>query len=146
MQIYLTKSIKNIGREGEVKNFPDGYAQNFIIKKGYGIIATAEVIKNVNQKALQKKQASDEAEQKIISAFTKLNNTTIQIKAQTNEYGSLFSSIHKKDILNEIRKNGGAQITDEMFRLDEPIKKIGQYPISLKYKIYSAKINLIISK
>ena len=144
MKIYLTKSIKGIGREGEVKNFPDGYAQNFIIRKGFGIVATPEVIKKASEKKLQQNQALENAEQKIVNTLAKLNGHEIKIKVQANEYGSLFSSIHKKDILNEIRLAGGGPINEQMFELDEPIKKTGQYPINLKYKIYSAKIKLMV--
>lgn len=146
MKIYLTKSIKGIGREGEVKNFPDGYAQNFIIKKGYGVIATPDVIKKASEKTLRHDQELAQDEQKIIEALAKINGAKIKIQAQANEYGNLFSSIHKKDILNEIKKAASGPITDTMFTLDESIKKIGEYTIKLKYKVYSAKVTLIVSK
>jgi large subunit ribosomal protein L9 len=146
MKIYLTKSIKGIGREGEVKNFPDGYAQNFIIKKGYGVVATPDVIKRASLKIEHNKEEAEKALARITQTFAKLHDLHITIHAQTNEYGNLFSSIHKKDILNEIHKNGGAYITEEMLSVDEPIKKIGEYTVALKHKIYSAKVKLIVSK
>lgn len=146
MKIYLTKSIKGIGREGEVKNFPDGYAQNFIIKKGLGVVATPEVIKKASIKAEHTKEELEKAEARITQAFAKMHDLHINIHAQTNEYGNLFSSIHKKDILNEIHKNGGAYITEDMLIIDEPIKKIGEYTVTLKHKIYSAKIKLAVTK
>ncbi|MBP6912567.1 MAG: 50S ribosomal protein L9 [Candidatus Pacebacteria bacterium] len=147
MKIYLTKSIKGIGREGEVKNFPDGYAQNFIIKKGLGVVATPDVIKKASLKVEHNKEEAEKNEARIIQAFAKLHDLQITIHAQTNEYGNLFSSIHKKDILNEIHKNGGAHVTEAMLIVaDEPIKKIGEYTVTLKNGIYSAKIKLTVSK
>jgi large subunit ribosomal protein L9 len=147
MKIYLTKSIKGIGREGEVKNFPDGYAQNFIIKKGIGVVATPEVIKKASLKVEHNKEELEKAEARIVKTFTDLHDLQITIHAQANEYGNLFSSIHKKEVLNEIHKNGGAHITESMIIIaDEPIKKIGEYMVTLKHKIYSAKIKLIVSK
>ncbi len=32
---YFIKDMKGSGKRGEVKNVPDGYAQNFLIKNGY---------------------------------------------------------------------------------------------------------------
>lgn len=146
MKILLTQSIKGIGRAGEVKDFPQGYAQNFIIKKGYGIVATDQAV----QKALsQKKHNAEEAEnikRKMVEAITKANNLNIEIKTQANEYGILFSSIHKKDILLEIKKYIQAPIEQEMLKVADPIKSTGEFTAEIKYEIYSAKINIKISK
>lgn len=146
MKIYLTKSIKGIGREGEVKNFPDGYAQNFIIKKGLGIVATPEVVKKASEKVLTKNKQAEDAEARIVSTLTKIHGKTITIHAQTNEYGVLFSSIHKKDVLDEILHIAHGPITMDMFELPDAIKNAGEYPITLKYKVYSAKIKLEVTK
>lgn len=146
MKIYLTKSIKGIGREGEVKNFPDGYAQNFIIKKGIGVVATPDVIKKASLKIEHNKEEAEKAEARIAQTFAKIHDLQITIHAQTNEYGNLFSSIHKKDILNEIHKNGGAYINEDMLNVEDPIKKVGEYTVTVSHKIYSAKIKLTVSR
>ena len=37
MKVIFIKDMKGKGKRGEVKNVPDGYAQNFLIKNGYAI-------------------------------------------------------------------------------------------------------------
>lgn len=142
MKILIKQSIKGIGKAGEVKDFPQGYAQNFIIKKGYGVIATNEVInKNLKEKD-RINQEQKRVEDDLVKAILSLKDKTIEIKSQSNEYGVLFSSIHKKDILLEIKKLVNAPITNDMLSVDEPIKSTGQYRVVIKYKIYDAFINL----
>jgi large subunit ribosomal protein L9 len=34
MKVVFLKDVKGQGKKGEVKNVADGYAQNFLIKKG----------------------------------------------------------------------------------------------------------------
>ena len=41
MKVIFIKDMKGKGKRGEVKNVPDGYAQNFLIKNGYAKEATS---------------------------------------------------------------------------------------------------------
>ncbi len=40
MKIIFLKDVKKQGRKGEVKEVSDGYAENFLIKKGLAVKAT----------------------------------------------------------------------------------------------------------
>ena len=45
MKVIFIKDMKGKGKRGEVKNVPDGYAQNFLIKNGYAKEATSSNLK-----------------------------------------------------------------------------------------------------
>lgn len=145
MKIYLKQSIKGIGRAGEVKDFPSGYAQNFIIKKGYGIVATDDVIKNAVKNELHTEELKKENEIKTLKSLEQLDGKTITIKVQANEFGNLFSSIGKKDVLNEIRPMSMGFVNDQILDDFEPIKKIGAYKIGLTFGVYKFNVNLVIN-
>ena len=51
MEVILLKDVKTLGKAGEIVKVNDGYARNFILKKGFGMEATA---KNVNEMKLKK--------------------------------------------------------------------------------------------
>lgn len=36
MKVIFLKDVKGKGKKGEVKNVPDGYANNFLLKQGLG--------------------------------------------------------------------------------------------------------------
>ena len=40
MEVIFIKDLRGQGKKGEIKNVKDGYAQNFLIKKGYAIEKT----------------------------------------------------------------------------------------------------------
>ena len=42
MEVIFIKDLKNQGKKGEIKKVKDGYAENFLISKGYAIKATKE--------------------------------------------------------------------------------------------------------
>ena len=40
MEVIFIKDLKGQGKKGEIKEVKDGYAENFLIKKGYAIKST----------------------------------------------------------------------------------------------------------
>ena len=50
MKIILLQDVKGQGKKGEVKDVNEGYARNFLIKKGLAEVATPTKINELNQK------------------------------------------------------------------------------------------------
>ena len=40
MKVIFIKDVKGQGKKGEVKEVKDGYGMNFLVKKGYAVLAT----------------------------------------------------------------------------------------------------------
>ena len=51
MKVILKEDVKSLGKKGQIVEVSDGYARNFILKKGKGVEATS---KNLNDLKLQK--------------------------------------------------------------------------------------------
>lgn len=57
MKVIFLQDVKGKGKKGEVKNVADGYAHNFLIKKGLAVEANASNISALNgQKQKEKKK------------------------------------------------------------------------------------------
>ena len=81
MKVVFLKDVKGQGKKGEVKNVADGYAQNFLIKKGLAVEATKEALSRLEG---QKKHEAKLAAQELQAAKElkeKLENITLEIKA-----------------------------------------------------------------
>ena len=48
MKVIFLKDVKGTGKKGEVKNVADGYAQNFLIKKGLAAEANQANMSTLN--------------------------------------------------------------------------------------------------
>jgi len=103
MKIILLQDVKNIGKKGQIKEVPDGYARNFLLAKKLATSATPAGIATA-QKEEEKKQfilkQQKEQSQKLADA---LNGKQIVVKARSKNE-KLFGSITSKDIVAEIRK------------------------------------------
>ena len=60
MKVIFMEDVKGKGKRGEVKNVPDGYAQNFLIKNGKAKAATKAAMSEL--KGQKKAEEKHEAE------------------------------------------------------------------------------------
>ncbi len=110
MEVILLKDVKGTGKKGEVKNVSDGYANNFLLKKGLAKEATAGAKQELNMK----KKAQKREEQEILEAAEKdketIENGSIEIKEKAADDGRLFGSVTTKQIAKELEKQLGIKV------------------------------------
>ena len=145
MKVLLLQDVKAQGKKGEIIEVNDGYARNFLIKKGFAKEATASVINETNQKnaAEAKRKAEELAEAKNIANI--LNNKVITISVKCGETGKLFGAVTSKEIADEVSKLGYT-IDKKKFVLPEGgLKNIGTAEIDVKvYPEIVGKLKVII--
>ncbi len=124
MQVILLQDIKGIGRKNELKNVPDGYARNFLIARKLAISATKE---NLREKA--------NTDAKNLAEINRLKNTAQKIagenfifEVKVGDKNSVFESISKKDIEDELNKKG-YRMAEAL--LPKPIKTLGEHKVQL---------------
>lgn len=132
MEVILLEDVKSLGKKGEIVNVNEGYARNFIFKKNLGLEANA---KNLND--LKLKNANDEKKKQEIleqaQAFAKeLEDKVVQVKLKSGKDGRTFGSISTKEIAEEAKVQLGYQLDKKKMHLEEPIKSLGTYQISVK--------------
>ena len=105
MKIILLQDVKKLGKRGQIKNVPDGYARNFLIAKNMAAPATPENITQAKKKEEINKQKLEEQKKESEKLAEKLNGKKVAIKARAKK-GKLFGSITQKDISQELIKLG----------------------------------------
>ena len=132
MKVILTADVKGQGKKGEIKNVSDGYANNFLLKKGLAIPAT-----NDNLNVLKNKNASEEHKRQVELDNAKalkdqLEGKEIAIETKGGEGGKLFGSITSMDIADGIDKTLKIKIDKRKILLKDNIKLAGIYQVELK--------------
>lgn len=144
MKVLLLQDVKGQGKKGEIINVSDGYANNFLLKKGLGIIATADTINSVaiKNKAIERQKA--EEKQKAQDDANKLKGQVIHITASKGSQGKMYGSITNKEIAEELTKLGYA-VDKKQIVLKDPIRTTGSYPITVKmYAEISTAITVVV--
>ncbi len=129
MKVLLLVDVKKVGRRGEVIDVADGYANNVLIPKKFGIVATSQTLKRVAEDGARAKERQVLSEAVAHKVLKELDGKSVTIKAKANDSGTLFKAIHEKEILEAIEKQCGVSIDPDSLQLLEPIKKTGSHPV-----------------
>lgn len=131
MKVLLTKDVKAVGKKGEIVEVNDGYARNFLIKKGMAQQATATVINETNQRnaALERQRQKEYEEAVALGKELKGKNIVIAIKFGEN--GKPFGAVTSKEISQELAKMG-YDIDKKKINLKDSIKSAGIFDVEIK--------------
>ena len=127
MKVIFIKDMKGKGKRGEVKNVPDGYAQNFLIKNGYAKEATSSNLNTLKrvQKAEKDAYEAEKAAAEDIKKKLEDDKTIVNFKSKAGTDSRLFGSISSKKIVEGLEKQYGIKVDKRKLELPEPIKSLG---------------------
>lgn len=128
MKIIFLKDIPRIGKKHETKEVADGYGRHLVSQK-LAEPATKEVLARI-----QSKMATDATMKKVhtellMKNLEALSEATITLHGKANEKGHLFASIHKEEVLVELKRSAHIEMHPDYVILDRPLKELGTYEI-----------------
>ncbi len=131
MEVIFIKDLKNQGKKGEIKTVKDGYAENFLIKKGYAVMKTKESLARLQSE--QRSKAKEDAENKKVAEAMKkdLDKLVIEFKVKTGEGDKVFGSISVKQVKDELKKNN-FKIDKSQIEILSPIASLGFHNVDIK--------------
>lgn len=142
MKVVLLKDVKGSGKAGDIIEAKDGFAQNFLIKKGLAKPADAQAL-NENK---QQKEAQAFHRQETLKANKelreKLDGIKVDIKVKTGANGKFFGSVTNKEVADKLFELG-FDIDKKKIIISSSIKSAGVYPATIKISPEeSAKISV----
>lgn len=146
MRIIFTKDVKGQGKKNEIKEVSDGYAMNFLIKKGYAVKATDNNFKKVSKQVSEEKLEEALFIKEMESLKTKLEKETLEFKTSVGEQDRMFGSISTKQIKSELSKLG-YKIDKQAIKLDHQIMNLGVHNVEIElHKQVIATIKVKVTK
>jgi large subunit ribosomal protein L9 len=146
LKVIFIKDVKGQGKINEVKEVKDGYAQNFLIKKGYAIKATDnnvnKISKQISEQALEESLLIKELE----DVKKRLEKEKIEFNTKTGEQDRMFGTISSKQIKKELNDRGYS-IDKQAIKMDQPITSLGYHNVEIElHKKVVATIKVKVSK
>jgi large subunit ribosomal protein L9 len=131
MKVILLEDIYRLGKMGEVVTVKEGYARNYLVPNKKAKEATSGNMKMLG--SLKKKQAVIDAKklQDANALAEKITNLSLTMSAEAGEEEKLFGSI-STEMISEALSEEKINIDKKDLVLDEPIKKLGVYQVTVK--------------
>ncbi len=126
MKIVLRQDVPQLGEAGTIQTVADGYARNYLIPKGFAVVATPGEIKTAehNLKVRERKITRQEEQQQALA--DKIQGTRLEFTARAGEQGRLFGSVTASDIMEQLNSKIGEDIDRRKLQLSEPLREIGE--------------------
>lgn len=131
MKVVLLKDVKGSGKAGDIIEAKDGFAQNFLIKRGLAKPADAQAInENKSQKAAQEfhRQETLKANKELKD---KLDGKEITVQVKSGANGKFFGSVTNKEVADKLFELG-FDIDKKKITIPNGIKTAGVYKATVK--------------
>lgn len=146
MKVIFIKDLKGQGRKGDIKEVSDGYAKNFLISKGYAVVASVEN-KKILAKTLAENQKEDELNKKKANETkAKLEKEELVFMVKADDNGKVFGSVNTNQIADKL-KELGYSIDKNQIDNKKGIAKLGNTKVEVVlYKDIKACLNVRLEK
>lgn len=143
MKIIFTKDVARTGRRYEIKEVANGYGRH-LVSSGVAEIATPETVARI-----ERKRSTDTTQKKVhadllLKNLSDINGTTITLRGKANEKGHLFASIHKEEIIAELKRTTRLDMDPSFIMLDKPLKETGTHALPIVVDGHEATLTVIV--
>ncbi len=132
MKVILKSDIKALGKKESMVNVNDGYARNYLIPRGLAVEANQSNMSLMKSKADAESNRKDKEIEHAKKLASVLRDSVVEIRMKAGEKGRLFGSITTRDIADSILRSHNIVLDKRKIILDEAIKTIGEYRISIR--------------
>lgn len=134
MEVILREDVPHLGHIGDVVKVKPGYARNFLLPRGLAVLADKRNLGRLEHERRVANERRDRALAASKSLAQKLSSTRVVIKARAGEEGKLYGSVTNIDVERALTDKG-VSIERRRIRLDEPIKTLGEHPVTVRLSV-----------
>jgi len=131
MHVILRKDHEKLGPVGTAVEVKDGYARNFLIPKGIAYPASKGNLRALEEEKKQLSRRTDKEKKGSEKIAADLEKISVTIKMKVGEDERLFGSVTSQMIADGLKEQG-IEIDKRVIELEEPIKALGIYPVTVK--------------
>lgn len=131
MEVILRDHVENVGRRGEVVKVADGYARNYLLPRKLALRATPGNLKQVERERAKfdAREAEETSTAEVLAA--RLTGVECVITRKVGETEVLYGSVTVADIADALAARQ-IEVDKRKIQLREPIKKLGEYNVTIK--------------
>ena len=146
MEVILKEDVAKLGSRGDVVKVSEGYGRNYLLPRKLAIEASAAnkaVIEQMKAAAVRR-QAKEKSDAELLAK--QFDGVNLQFTRRAGENGQLFGSVTSADVAHEL-EHRGFKIERRKIQLDEPLKALGDFTVSIKlHRDVAATVKVSIAK
>ncbi len=131
MEVILTQKVQGLGDRGDVVRVKPGYARNYLFPKRLALHSSENQKRVLGEENRLHDARDAKLRQSVQAVAEKMKGLSCTLVVQAGEEDKLYGSVTGHDIAKAISDQGFA-VDHNQVVLDEPIKKLGVYTVSVR--------------
>ena len=127
MKVILTHEVSDLGAAGDVVDVKDGYARNFLFRRGLATAWTKGGQKQVDAIAKGRATRAVKSLEEAQSIKGNLESKSVTVPAHAGQGGRLFGAVSTADIAAAVKAAGGPELDKRTIEVPTPIKTTGTH-------------------
>ncbi|TCP57388.1 LSU ribosomal protein L9P [Tamaricihabitans halophyticus] len=134
MKLILTTDVSGLGGPGDIVEVKDGYGRNYLLPRGFAIVATKGAERQVAtiRRAQETRRIRDlDHAREVKAQLEGLGGVPLSKKAASNS-GKLFGSVTTNDVASAIKAAGGPLLDKRSIDIPGHIKTVGKHKFAAR--------------
>ena len=132
MKVILTHEVSDLGAAGDVVDVKDGYARNFLFRRGLATAWTKGGQKQVDAIAKGRATSAVKSLEEAQSIKGNLESKSVTVPAHAGQGGRLFGAVSTADIAAAVKAAGGPELDKRTIEVPTPIKTTGTHAAMIR--------------
>ncbi|OAN47304.1 50S ribosomal protein L9 [Chloroflexus islandicus] len=132
MKVLLVQDVDHLGKAGEIKDVSGGFGRNYLLPKGFAVLATKSQIKQAEERLAAQRRKAEAARKDAEALAAKLAELTLTFVVKVGEQERLYGSVTNADIAAKLHEVAGIEIDRRKIALEDPIKRTGEYEVPVE--------------
>ncbi len=132
MKVLLVQDVEHLGKAGEIKDVSGGFGRNYLLPKGFAVLATKSQIKQAEERLAAQRRRAEAARKEAEALAAKLAELTLTFVVKVGEQERLYGSVTNADIAAKLHEVAGIEIDRRKIALEDPIKRTGEYEVPVE--------------
>ncbi len=147
MRVVFLEDVPNVARAGEEKEVADGYGRNFLLPRKLALLATPSARRAAELEVRKRQERQERFAAELGILAQQLEGHVLTFKAKVVEEERLYGSIRDSNIAEELSRLTGLEIERKQVELEEPIRQLGEYEVTVRFgKDLAATIKVIVAQ
>jgi large subunit ribosomal protein L9 len=145
MNVILCEDVDNLGFMGEQVKVAAGYARNFLLPRKLAVVADSASAAQIEHEMRIIRKREDKRRVELAEVSKGMAKLSVEFVTKASAEGKLFGAVTTLHIAKKLAELG-YDINRKKIKLPEPIKTLGDHPITLQLGAgVEATINVVVT-
>ena len=130
MEVILTQDVAGIGFKNDTVKVKAGFGRNYLIPRGYAIIANKNNRKKTDEDIRQASHKAEKIRADAQQLAESIGDISLEVGAKVGESGKIFGAVTALQIADALKARG-FDIDRKKIAFNSEVKNIGDYSVTL---------------